>query len=121
MVDQGRKKGEKEGKKGEKPGKKPGEKPGEQQDGKDPKDGEQQGKKPGQDPNNPGKNTTKGKAKEDATGKANRKGSKGAWGQLQKYERFIHSRGGLPETSSKYRRLHEAYQKRSQKTKPKKN
>ena len=67
----------------------------------------------------PGQNRTGGNPLESPTERAERAIEDGGWGELQRYVPPDHLRAGVPEVPSRYRRLHEAFQRRTQKTGPK--
>ncbi len=67
----------------------------------------------------PGQNRTGGNPLESPTERAERAIEDGGWGELQRYVPPDHLRSGVPEVPAKYRRLHEAFQRRTQKTDPK--
>ena len=68
-----------------------------------------------QDSNDPGRNAPGSVPQEGATERVLRDGDEATWGELPQYVRFLQRRGGVPEVPAKYRRLHEAWQKRSAK------
>lgn len=66
-----------------------------------------------QDAADPGRNVRDGTAREDGVERVDRPSDDGSWGNLPPYLRFLHNRGGEPDLPPKYRRLIEAYLKRS--------
>ncbi len=108
---------------GEQPGQpQPGQpQPGQPQPGQEQPQGQQpQGQEPqdGQQPPQQGTNVVGGAPKEGETEQVGRGTEDGSWGDLQKYVPPDHLRGGVPEVPTRYRRLWEAFQRRSARPEP---
>ncbi len=100
---------------GQRPGEQP--QPGEQQPGGQRPQG-QQASDQAQQQQDPGANVRAGSPIESPTEKLDRPIEDGSWGDLQKYVPPDHLRAGVPEVPARYRRLWEAFQRRAQKTEP---
>jgi hypothetical protein len=71
---------------------------------------------PGNDPQREGQNTQTGSAAEGGSERVERQDGAEGWGSLQKYVPPQYQRAGAPEVPARYRRLHEAFQKRAHQT-----
>ncbi|MBI5849689.1 MAG: hypothetical protein HZB39_01405 [Planctomycetes bacterium] len=100
---------------GQRPGEQP--QPGEQQPGGQRPQGRQASDEP-QQQKDPGANVRAGSPIESETERLDRPIEDGSWGDLQKYVPPDHLRAGVPEVPARYRRLWEAFQRRAQKTEP---
>jgi hypothetical protein len=100
---------------GEQSGQQPGQQPepGQNRPG-DPQQqpGEGQTAAEGQDPRSPGQNRDDGGQREDGSERVDRGADTEGWGDLQKYVPSQYQRAGAPDVPARYRRLHEAFQKR---------
>ncbi len=67
----------------------------------------------GRQTQDPDRNTATGAAREGGTESVEREADAERWGDLQKYMPPEYHRAGAPEVPAKYRRLHEAFQRRA--------
>lgn len=71
---------------------------------------------PGEDQQREGRNTQAGTAAEGGSERVERQDGAEGWGSLQKYVPPQYQRAGAPQVPARYRRLHEAFQKRAHQT-----
>jgi ribosome-associated translation inhibitor RaiA len=99
------------------PGQEPGQQQGQQQGQQDqPQQQSGRADSPGDDPQREGQNTQAGTAAEGGTERVERGEGAEGWGSLQKYVPPQYQRAGAPQVPARYRRLHEAFQKRAHQT-----
>jgi hypothetical protein len=71
---------------------------------------------PGEEQRREGRNTQTGAAAEGSSERVERQDGAEGWGSLQKYVPPQYQRAGAPQVPARYRRLHEAFQKRAHQT-----